>query len=340
MKVAVVILNWNGKALLEQFLPSVTKYSADKDTAVFVADNGSTDDSVDFVNKAFPQVQVLDLKENFGFALGYNKALDQINATYYVLLNSDVEVTKDWLKPLIAYMDEHSDVAVSGPKILDYKDKSKFEYAGAAGGFVDKYAFPFCRGRIFDTVEADNGQYDTNADCLWVSGACLVTRSSVYRKLGGLDSRFFAHMEEIDFCWRVNNSGYKVINLPESTVYHLGGGSLAMGNPRKTFLNFRNSLLCLYKNTAQKRWSEAYRVRLFLDGIAALKFLFSDSYAHFSAVFKAHRAFRALKKHYTPLRFSREENSTQHVLQGSIVKGYYINKLKRYSALINSGQTK
>ncbi|MFB6341974.1 glycosyltransferase family 2 protein [Saccharicrinis sp. FJH62] len=334
MKVAVVILNWNGKALLEQFLPSVTKYSADKDTVVVVADNGSTDDSVEFVKKTYPQVQILPLEENYGFALGYNKALEQVDAEFYVLLNSDVEVTKDWLKPLISFLDTHPEAAVCGPKILDYKDKTKFEYAGAAGGFIDKYAYPYCRGRMFNTVEKDEGQYDTNAECLWVSGACLVTRASVYKELGGLDERFFAHMEEIDFCWQVNNSGYKVVNIPESVIYHVGGASLAMGNPHKTFLNFRNSLLCMYKNTEKADWNKILFKRLILDGIAAVKFLFTDSPAHLMAVYRAHREFFKLKKFYTPLISSGSDSSGKKlVMQGSIVLTYYFKKIRKYSAL-------
>ena len=335
MKVAVVILNWNGRSLLEQFLPSVTKYSADKDTVVIVADNGSTDDSVEFVKKAYPKVQILQLEENYGFALGYNKALKQIDAEYYVLLNSDVEVTEDWLKPLISYMDSHPEVAVCGPKILDYKDNAKFEYAGAAGGFIDKYAYPYCRGRMFNTVETDEGQYDTPAECLWVSGACMVTRASVYREFSGLDERFFAHMEEIDYCWRVNNKGFKVVNLPASVIYHVGGASLDMGNPRKTFLNFRNSLLCMYKNTERKNWNHIFIKRLILDGIAAVKFLFTDSPAHFMAVFKAHCEFFKLKKHYAPLINSETDQSDNKLVwQGSIVVWYYLKKVRKYSDLI------
>ncbi|MFB6318655.1 glycosyltransferase family 2 protein [Saccharicrinis sp. FJH54] len=334
MKIAVVILNWNGRALLEQFLPSVTQYSADKDTVVVVADNGSTDDSVDFVKKTYPTVQILQLEENYGFALGYNKALEQIDAEYYVLLNSDVEVTEGWLKPLIAYLDAHPDVAACGPKILDYKDKTKFEYAGAAGGFIDKYAYPYCRGRMFNTVEADNGQYDTITDCLWVSGACLMVRAAVYRQHAGLDERFFAHMEEIDFCWRLNNSGLKVVNIPQSVIYHVGGASLAMGNPRKTFLNFRNSLLCLYKNTEKEKLSYILFRRLILDGIAAVKFLLTDSPAHFMAVYRAHRAFFKLKKFYGPLEASVPVFAGKKLVwQGSIVIAYYFKKVHKYTSL-------
>lgn len=334
MKVAVVILNWNGKALLEQFLPSVTKFSSDKETTVVVADNGSSDDSVEFVKKAYPQVHIIQLETNYGFALGYNKALEQIDAEYLVLLNSDVEVTRNWLKPLISYLDAHPEVAVCGPKILDYKDKTKFEYAGAAGGFIDKYAYPYCRGRMFNSVEADEGQYDTIADCLWVSGACLVARASVYKELGGLDERFFAHMEEIDYCWRVNNAGFKVTNIPESVIYHVGGASLEMGSPWKTFLNFRNSLLCLYKNTEKKDWNYIVTRRLILDGVAAVKFLFTDSPMHFMAVYKAHREFFKMKKLYAPLTNSETERySDKFIWKGSIVVSYYIKKTHKYSAL-------
>lgn len=339
MRVAVVILNWNGKKLLEQFLPSVTAFSNGKDTKVIVADNGSDDDSVSFIKETYPNVGLLEFKENYGFALGYNKALEQVEAEYFVLLNSDVELSDGWLYPLVAYMDEHPEVAVCGPKILDYKDKTKFEYAGAAGGFVDKYAYPFCRGRMFNTLEADEGQYNTNAECLWVSGACLLTRARVFRELGGLDARFFAHMEEIDYCWRVNNAGYKVVAISDSVVYHVGGASLAMGSPRKTFLNFRNSLLCLYKNTEKDHWNRIYAGRIILDGVAAIKFAFSDGMAHFKAVINGHKAFRELKKHYSPLpKGAGQINERNLVFNGSIVFSYYLKKTRKYSVL-NKNET-
>lgn len=344
IKTAVVILNWNGRELLEKFLPSVTENSLDEHTAVYVADNASSDDSVSFVRTNYPEVGLVILEKNYGFAEGYNRALAQIDAEYFVLLNSDVEVTQGWLKPLINYLDINLDVAVCGPKILDFKDKVRFEYAGAAGGYVDKYGFPFCRGRIFSEVEQDNTQYNDIADCLWVSGCCLVTRANTYREEGGLDKRFFAHMEEIDYCWRLNIKGKKVVNIPESVIYHVGGASLSMGSPKKTFLNYRNSLLCVYKNSAPDKWMRIYIVRLILDTIAAKLFLFKNGWGHFIAVFNGHRAFWQLKKEYESyhklIDIPKSRYDVKHVFQGSIVKVFYLGKIKTYSKYILRFKTK
>ena len=245
--IAIVILNWNGVDLLRRFLPSVQANSSAQ-AEVIVADNGSTDASCAVLESEFPDVRLIRLPENYGFAEGYNRALEQVDAPYYLLLNSDVEVPAGWLAPLLDYMEAHPEVAACQPKMLSYADRGSFEYAGAAGGFLDRYGYPFCRGRVFDTLERDEGQYDDVAPVLWASGAALMVRRQDWRDAGGLDGRFFAHMEEIDFCWRLRSRGRGVVCIPASRVYHVGGASLAQGNPRKTFLNFRNNLLMLYKN--------------------------------------------------------------------------------------------
>lgn len=335
LKVSVVILNWNGKALLEKFLPSVIRYSRKNEYEVVVADNGSSDDSVEMLKHSFPSVRIIELTENFGFAEGYNKALDQIDSEYCMLLNSDVEVNENWLEPLVAYMDEHPEVAATGPKILDYKDKTKFEYAGAAGGFLDTIGYPFCRGRIFETIEEDEGQFDTIADVLWVSGCALMARTETYKKEGGLDGRFFAHMEEIDLCWRLKNRGYRVVCIPESVIYHVGGASLAAGNPKKTFLNFRNSLFCIYKNLPEDEFFFTYLKRVVLDMAAAFKFLFTDGVANFNAVLQAHQEFNRKKKDFKKDRRESIKKmkvyDIKELFPNSVVWTYYIKNWKRFS---------
>ena len=335
-KTAVVILNWNGKKLLEKFLPSVVQHTIDADTTVVVADNGSTDDSREYTLARFPQVEWLQLPENYGFAGGYNKALSQIEAEYFVLLNSDVEVEAGWLKPMVDYMDNHQEVAACGPKIIDYKNREYFEYAGGAGGFIDRYGFPFCRGRVFTTIEKDLGQYDTPAECVWVSGCCLLVRASEYKKASGLDDRFFAHMEEVDLCWRLHNNGQKIVNLPTTRILHVGGASLASEHPQKTFLNFRNSLLCVYKNTGNSCWSTIYSVRILLDTIAAVKFAVTDSLQHSYAVFRAHYQFNRLKKEYKTFRKNNApKDFAPGVLQKSLVVEYYLKGKKLYQSLFS-----
>lgn len=336
-KVAIVILNWNGEKLLEKFLPNVVEFSTFSWSEVVVADNGSTDDSIAYVKATFPKVRVITLDRNYGFAEGYNRALLHVEAEYFLLLNSDVEVSENWLKPLLSYMDMHKEVAACGPKILSYKDKTSFEYAGGAGGYIDKYAYPFCRGRIFTTLEKDKGQYNTLEDVMWVSGCAIMVRASVYNDLGGLDSKFFAHQEEIDLCWRFKNFGYRVVFIPNSVIYHVGGASLNVGSPRKTYLNFRNSLLLLYKNLPDKQYHKSYLVRVLLDSIAAIKFLFTDSLAHFTAVFQAHRDFKRMRKTYSELHthYMRSVQKWQHdeMLQCSVVKEYYIHNKKIFTQL-------
>ncbi len=292
MKVAVVILNWNGREMLAKYLPRVLEYSQNE-AAVIVADNDSSDDSLLYLEDYSDAVRVISLDRNYGFAEGYNLALQQIDAEYYVLLNSDVEVTPHWLTPLIDFMDSHPDVAACQPKLLSVDDKGRFEYAGASGGFLDRYGYPFCRGRVFETVEQDNGQYDSPADVLWATGACMMIRSADYNAAGGLDGRFFAHCEEIDLCWRLRLMGRRICCLPDSRVYHVGGGTLPKNSPYKTFLNFRNNLTMLYKNLPEDELRHVMRVRMWLDYLAAVKTLILDrSFAGFKSIFRARREFK------------------------------------------------
>jgi GT2 family glycosyltransferase len=288
--VAVVLLNWNGKQFLEKFLPSVCA-SAYPNLAVYLADNDSGDDSVDFVRKAYPSVKVILNGVNAGFAAGYNMALEKIRADYYVLLNQDVEVTPGWIAPVIRLMESDQAIAACQPKILSYRQKGHFEYAGASGGFIDRFGFPFCRGRIFDTVEEDRGQYDTPRQVFWATGAALFIRAELYHRAGGLDPYFFAHMEEIDLCWRLQRMGYAVWCCPQSTVYHVGGGSLAQGSPRKMFLNFRNNLIMMHKNMHGWERFAALFIRLMLDGMAACRSIVMGYPSEIKAILKAHFAY-------------------------------------------------
>jgi len=292
MKVAVVILNWNGKNFLEKFLPFVVSYTAPY-AQLIVADNASTDDSIVFLKTNYPQIKIIQNLSNGGFAKGYNDALKQVDAEYYVLLNSDVEVTPNWIEPLVKLMDSDENIAACQPKIKSYHQKNYFEYAGAAGGFIDKYGYPFCRGRILDNVEEDKGQYDDDREIFWATGACLFIRANCFHQLNGLDEDFFAHMEEIDLCWRLKNAGYKIMFCSTSTVYHVGGGTLNKLSPQKTFLNFRNNLILLFKNHASQYFIIKLFIRFVLDGIAGVKFLLSGEIGHFIAVIKAHFSFYA-----------------------------------------------
>ena len=286
-KVSIIILNWNGSKLLRKYLPSVVKYTDGDIADVIVADNGSTDESLLILREEFPTVRVIAFDQNHGFAKGYNLAISHIDTPYCLLLNDDVRVTEHWLEPMLEYMEAHPEVGAMQPKLLSDRCQQSFEYAGACGGFLDRFGYPFCRGRIFDTTENDHGQYDDVAKIMWATGACLMMRTDVYSKAGGLDELFFAHMEEIDLCWRVRNLGYDIVCLPQSKVYHYGGGSLAMGNPRKTKLNFRNSLLMLYKNLPRSRRRSVIVKRLLLDGVAAINFLLPVSYTHLTLPTKA-----------------------------------------------------
>ena len=297
-KVAIVILNWNGQKMLEQYLPSVIQNSKDEAT-VYVADNASTDQSMAMLRAQFPEVKLIQLEKNWGFAEGYNKALKQIEAEYYLLLNSDIEVTSHWLTPMIAYMDGHADVAACQPKLLSIFERQRYEYAGACGGYLDKYGYPFCRGRIFETVEADGGQYDTVADILWATGAALMIRAKDYWTVNGLDARFFAHNEEIDLCWRLRIRGRRIVCIPESKVYHVGGGTLPKGNPMKTYLNFRNNLTMLYKCLPEAELRGVMRWRWFLDYLAAWEMLIlKRNLGDFKAIYRARKAFKQWRKDF------------------------------------------
>lgn len=336
MKVAVVILNWNGEAMLRRFLPTVVRYSCDE-AEIWVADNASDDASVQLLHEHFPSVRLIQLDKNYGFAEGYNRALAQIEAEYYVLLNSDVEVTHHWLTPLVEYMDAYPDVAACQPKLLSEANRDYFEYAGASGGFIDRYGYPFCRGRIFNTVEEDNEQYDYIIDILWATGACMLIRSADYREAHGLDGRFFAHNEEIDLCWRLRQRGRRIVCIPESEVYHVGGGTLPKSNPMKTFLNFRNNLTMLYKNLPDGELKGVMRVRRVLDYVAALKMLVADrSWADFKAVVKARRAFYRWRHNFDDDR--REIGRTRTAgpserVGYSILWQYYVKGRKTFSRL-------
>ena len=302
MNTAVIILNWNGCDMMRKFLPSVISNTPEAE--IVVADNGSTDDSLKLLSEEFPTVNVLAFSENYGFAEGYNRAIEAVQNEYVVLLNSDVEVTENWLALMLGYMSAHPEVAACQPKLLSYIDRQKFEYAGAAGGYLDKYGYPFCRGRIFGTLESDTGQYDDIADLHWATGACLLVRRDIYIDCGGLDSRFFAHNEEIDLCWRMRLYGYRVVCLPDSVVYHLGGGTLPQGNPRKTFLNFRNNLLMLYKNLPESSLGNVMRWRCLLDYIAALQSLLTGNIADAKAIVRARQEYSRWRKEYQPVRDS------------------------------------
>lgn len=300
METSVIILNWNGAEMLRRYLPSVVKSQESSakryDFEVIVADNGSTDNSLEVLAKEFPSVKTIVLDQNYGFAEGYNRAIAQVDSEYTVLLNSDVEVTEGWLDPLLAYLDTHTDVAAVQPKIRSWLRRSHFEHAGAAGGYLSKLYFPYCRGRILWHVEEDKGQYDTAAEVDWTSGACMCVRTKVYKECGGLDAAFFAHMEEIDLCWRMRNAGWRLVCVPESVVYHLGGGALNYESPRKTYLNHRNNLLMIYKNK-QHPYGVLF-IRGLLDYVAACFYLVQGRWGAFKAVFQARRDYRKMKKAY------------------------------------------
>ena len=337
MKVSVIILNWNGKALLEEFLPSVMANTPLDIAEVVVADNGSTDGSVDMLKEKYPSVRLILFEKNYGFAEGYNRAINQTDAIYTVLLNSDVEVTENWLDAPLAVLNTDKTIAAVQPKICSHRNKEYFEYAGAAGGFIDFYGYPYCRGRIMSVVEKDHGQYDTQIDVLWATGACLFIRTDVYKKEGGLDSRFFAHQEEIDLCWRLRSRGYRVICTPQSVVYHLGGATLNTENPRKTFLNFRNNLLMLYKNLPEKDLKHVFSVRSWLDFIAATKFFITGHPKNASAVFRARREFKSIKKEYLKIRTENQQKTVcrqiPEIRRKSLLLSFYIKRIRIFSKL-------
>lgn len=334
-QIAVVILNWNGAKLLQQFLPSVILHSQSNSCEIIVADNGSTDNSLSLLKEQFPQVTILDLKENYGFARGYNEALKHMDADYYVILNSDVEVTEGWLEAPVRLMEADQTIAAIQPKILSYHQKTHFEYAGAAGGFIDRYGYPFCRGRIFDQVEEDKGQYDSQIDIFWATGACMFIRADLFHEAEGFDAQFWAHMEEIDLCWRLKNRGYRIVYTPESKVYHLGGGSLAYDNPRKLFLNFRNNLWLLYKNLPGNQLFSILFMRMILDGIAALKLIGELNFNGIKSVLKAHyhfyKSLNELHRRRMSVLRNKEFRKPKEMLHKSIVFQLYVKKKKRFS---------
>ena len=337
LKTAVVILNWNGKKYLEQFLPTLIKYTQDPNTEIIIADNDSKDDSIDFLSENYPAIRQIILDKNYGFAGGYNRALTQIEAEYFVLLNSDIEVSENWLKPLINLLDSDSTIAACQPKIKSFHQKDHFEYAGAGGGFIDKYGYPFCRGRILDKIEIDNGQYNDITDIFWATGACMVIRSEVYKKVNGLDDDFFAHMEEIDLCWRLKNLGYRIVYNPESTVYHVGGGTLPNNSPFKLYLNFRNNLFLLYKNLPKGKLFPIFFSRMILDGLSAILFLLKLSFPSFNAVLKAHlhfyKSLKTLRQKRRKLLLNKAVNNHKEIYSKSIIMDYFLRKKQFFKTL-------
>ncbi|HAN17954.1 MAG: glycosyl transferase family 2 [Bacteroidetes bacterium GWC2_33_15] len=336
-KTAIVILNWNGMDFLSRFLPALIRHTQNTDSEIIIADNNSKDNSIEFLNSSYPGVRQIILDKNYGYTGGYNKALAQIDAQYFVLLNSDVEVTENWLTPLVKLLDSDSSIAAVMPKILSLSTRDEFEYAGAAGGFIDKYGYPFCRGRILDTIEKDTGQYNQETDIFWATGACMVIKAELFQKAGGFDNDFFAHMEEIDLCWRLKNMGYRIVYCPDSAIYHVGGGTLPNTNPFKLYLNFRNNLFLLYKNLPQQKLLRIFITRLVLDGISALLFLFKLSVPSFIAVLKAHvhfyKSLKILKIKRKLIATQTKKTDHPEIFKGSIVFNYFIRNRKKFPDL-------
>jgi len=336
IQTAVVILNYNGKHFLAQFLPSVLQHTPNAE--IIVADNGSTDDSLRFLNENFPEVGVIKMTENTGFAEGYNIALQQVKAKYYVLLNSDVEVSANWLEPLIDLLEKDEKIVAVQPKVLAFYDKNRFEYAGAGGGFIDCFGIPFCRGRIFEYTEENQGQYDDTIEIFWAVGACVAVRANLYHQFGGLDGDFFAHMEEIDWCWRLKNAGYKIMYTGKSTVFHVGGGTLPKSNPRKTYLNFRNNLVMMIKNLPASNVFGRVFWRMVLDGIAATKYLLSGEVRLFWAVIRSHFYLYANFNKILKKRKQAQQTAVQHqhpqIYSKSIIKAYFLEGKRKFSELV------
>ncbi|MCO6497491.1 MAG: glycosyltransferase family 2 protein [Chitinophagaceae bacterium] len=335
-RVAIIILNWNGKKFLEQFLPSVlnTQY---ENLEIVVADNGSTDDSVSFLKDHYPSIRVILLETNYGFAGGYNLSLQQIEADYFALLNSDAEVTPGWVKSIVDLMESDYSIAACQPKILSFNDRNRFEYAGASGGWIDKWGYPFCRGRVFYYCEEDKGQFNNAIEVFWATGAAMIVRSSLFLEFGGFDDYFFAHQEEIDLCWRMKNKGYKIYVQPSSVVYHMGGGSLGQDNPHKLFLNFRNNLIMMYKNLRSGERIVRILMRMVFDGIAGIRFLLSGKLKFFLAVIKAHFAF------YRWIFLAKKDRAERKPLKelagvynGSVVWDYFLRKKKTFSEIVGT----
>lgn len=331
-KCAVVILNWNGKHFLEKFLPSILQHTSAQ-SKIIIADNASSDGSVEYLQTQYPQVQLICLDKNYGFTGGYNRAFQQVQAEYYILLNSDVEVTQNWDVPLLETLDSMPEAGAVMPKMLSYFDRHEFEYAGAAGGFLDKYGYPFCRGRVYHTLEHDSGQYDGLHEIFWATGACIAVRSNIYHQLGGLDDLLFAHMEEIDLCWRMHHIGYKVYMNSASVVYHLGGGTLPKYSPQKSYLNFRNNLIVLYKNLPASKHNKIYIIRLFLDFVAAGYFLAHLNFSGCYIVFKAHVVF--LYYRFTgKIKKEKKLTSVNPFLNVNTVNQYFIKGNKTFLSIV------
>ena len=337
LKTAVVILNWNGVEFLKKFLPILIKHTPEPNTEIIIADNNSKDDSINFLNQNYPNLKQINLDRNYGFAGGYNRALSQIEAEYFVLLNSDIEVTENWLTPLIKNMDSDMSIAACQPKIKSYHQKDHFEYAGAAGGFIDKYGYPFCRGRVLDKIEIDKGQYDELSDIFWATGACIVVRANIYKEIGGLDDDFFAHMEEIDLCWRLKNLGHRIVYNPASSVYHVGGGTLPNNSPFKLYLNYRNNLFLLYKNLPKGHLFTILFSRMVLDGFSAIVFILKLSFPSFGAILKAHihfyKSLESLRKKRKKLLVTKKFAMHAEVYPKSIVVDYFFRRIQLFNML-------
>ncbi|MDR1973933.1 MAG: glycosyltransferase family 2 protein [Bacteroidales bacterium] len=334
VKVATVILNWNGKHFLEKFLPVLLSCNTQERSEIIIADNASTDESVSFLKNNYPNIRIIENSFNEGFAGGYNTALKQVEAEYYILLNSDIEVTPHWIEPIIEMMDNDKKIAAVQPKILSYYEKEKFEYAGAAGGFIDYLGYPFCRGRIFANTEKDEHQYDNVCEIFWATGAAIFVRAEVYHSLGGLDRDFFAHQEEIDFCWRAKNNGYKIMYCPNSTIYHIGGGTLPKSSARKTYLNFRNNFALLYKNLPKNKFLKIFFLRFPLDILAAFSFLAKGNLAEFFAVFKAFRDFLKMRnKNKSNWSLLVRKDHLGQIYFRSLVLKHYLGRVDKFSQL-------
>lgn len=318
-------MNWNGKHYLEKFLDNVKAYTENEDTRVIIADNGSTDGSCEWLEQNHPDTRIIRLDRNYGFTGGYNRAIAQIDAPYCILLNSDVEVTKDWIKPMLHYMETHPECAATMPKVLSYGKREDFEYAGACGGYIDMFGYPFCRGRILSKIETDKGQYDSVREIFWASGVALMIRTSLYKELGGLDEAFFAHMEEIDLCWRIKHLGYSIAVIPSSVIYHVGGGTLPNNSPRKLYLNYRNNLLMMYKNLPPSERHIILFVRKVLDGMSAMVYLIQGNAAFFGSVLKAHRDYYRMKSKVTRTKTTARYNR-KGIYRGSIVFKFFAGR--------------
>ncbi len=337
VKIAIVILNWNGEKLFDTFLPSVIQYSDSSISEIIVADNASTDNSVEHLTRYYPTVKIIKLSKNYGFAEGYNEALKRVKSEFLVLLNSDIKVTENWMDSCISLFEEDDKIAAVQPKILCFNSPGTFEYAGAAGGFIDKFGYPFCRGRILNRLEEDLGQYNQQSQIFWASGACMFIRNSLFKKAGGFDGDFWAHMEEIDLCWRLKSMGYKIVYQPQSVVYHLGGGTLSYGSPMKIYLNFRNNLFMLFKNLPRKQFKRIFIIRMILDGVAAVKFVAGFNINEFRAVAKAHTSFyRSLGSLLSKRRKTQKMvilKTHPEIYPKSIMWKFFIQKKRKFSDL-------